>query len=143
MGKLVLEKISVTLMSGPRDGEILVFPVKDPNVQHPLVLTIGRREGSDIRLNYDSQVSRLHAHLGFDGESFWLEDMGSRNGTFVDEERLEANKRMFIGAGTIFRVGRTWVRLDSLPNDITAAAEPYPTVDDEDGHTRGDDSNDD
>src|SRR5688500_3605514 len=121
MGKLMLEKLSVTMMSGPRDGEILVFPVDNATPQQPLVLTIGRREGLDIRLNYDSQVSRLHAHLGFDGEQFWVEDMGSRNGTFLEEDRLDENVRVPIGAGTLFRIGRTWIRLDPLPNDITAA----------------------
>jgi predicted component of type VI protein secretion system len=119
-----LEKISITMMSGPRDGEILVFPVSDPSPAEPLMLTIGRRDGMDIRLNYDSQVSRLHAHLGFDGIGFWLEDMGSRNGTFVEDERLIEHERLEIGPGTLFRVGRTWLRLDSLPTDITAAAEP-------------------
>lgn len=129
----MLEKISITLMSGPRDGEIMVFPVEEATPQTPLVLTIGRREGSDIRLNYDSQVSRQHAHLGFDGTRFWLEDQGSRNGTFIDEERLNEGDRLVITPSTLFRVGRTWLRLDPLPNDITAAAEPFePVADDED-----------
>ena len=121
----MLDKISVTMMSGPRDGEILVFPVNDISPSQPLVLTIGRREGSDLRLNYDSQVSRLHAHLGYDGNHFWLEDMGSRNGTFVDDERLSNGDKRTITPDTLFRVGRTWLRLDPLPADITAAAEPF------------------
>jgi pSer/pThr/pTyr-binding forkhead associated (FHA) protein len=124
----VLEKISITMMSGPRDGEILVFQVNYPSHEAPMVLTIGRRDGSDIRLNYDSQVSRLHAHLGFDGKNFWLEDMESRNGTFVKDQRLDPGQRVEIEAGTLFRVGRTWLRLDPLPNDITAAADPFPVV---------------
>jgi hypothetical protein len=124
MAKLMIEKISITLMSGPRDGEILVFPLSHPSPDNPLILTIGRRDGMDIRLNYDSQVSRLHAHLNFDGSDFWLEDMGSRNGTFVEDIRLDDHERVDILPGTIFRVGRTWLRLDPLPTDITAAAEP-------------------
>lgn len=122
----MLDKISITVMSGPRDGEIMVFPVEAATPDEPRVLTIGRREGCDIRLNYDSQVSRLHAHLGYNGLSFWLEDMGSRNGTFVEDEPLEANFKKPITTGVLFRVGRTWLRLDPLPNDITAAAEPFP-----------------
>lgn len=137
MVKLILEKISTTLMSGPRDGEILVFPVNHPTPDQPLVLTIGRRDGSDIRLNYDSQVSRLHAHLGYNGDFFWLEDMGSRNGTFIDEERLAEGDRVKIHAGTLFRVGRTWLRLDPLPNDVTASAEPFPIAGDDDNSQPG------
>ena len=121
----MLDKISITMMSGPRDGESLSFAVNRPSLKSPMVLTIGRREGSDIRINYDSQVSRLHAHVGFNGEDFWIEDMGSRNGTFVFDERVKEGDRISAPAGTLFRVGRTWLRLDPLPNDITAAAEPF------------------
>lgn len=127
----MLDKISITMMSGPRDGESLTFPVNYPSPKSPIVLTIGRREGSDIRINYDSQVSRLHAHVGFSGEEFWIEDTGSRNGTFVFDERVKEGDRITVSAGTLFRVGRTWLRLDPLPNDITAAAEPFPTIEDD------------
>lgn len=119
----MLEQITVTLMSGPKDGENLVFPVSGNPKTNPLVLTIGRRDGLDICLNYDSQVSRLHAHLGYNGEHFWIEDTDSRNGTFLDGERISRTERTYIDPGTIFRVGRTWIRLDPLPSDITAASE--------------------
>jgi pSer/pThr/pTyr-binding forkhead associated (FHA) protein len=127
----VLEKFSITMMSGPRDGEIMVFPVEDVSVDDPLILTVGRRDGSDIRLNYDSQVSRLHAHVSYDGQSFWIEDMGSRNGTFIEDDQLDSGEKRNIVTGTLFRVGRTWLRLDPLPNDITAAAEPFPVIKDD------------
>lgn len=119
----MLEQITITFMSGPKDGDSLTFAVPERIQEVPMVLTIGRREGSDICLSYDSQVSRLHAHLGFDGARFWLEDTDSRNGTFLDGERLPKNQRASLHPGTIFRVGRTWLRLDPLPSDITAAAE--------------------
>lgn len=128
----MLDKFSITMMSGPRDGEIMVFPVEDASTESPLILTVGRRDGSDIRLNYDSQVSRLHAHIGYDGNAFWIEDMGSRNGTFIEDESLDSGEKRNIVTGTLFRVGRTWLRLDPLPNDITASAEPFPVIEDDD-----------
>ncbi len=128
----MLDKFSITMMSGPRDGEIMVFPVEDVSTEAPLILTVGRRDGSDIRLNYDSQVSRLHAHIGYDGTVFWIEDMGSRNGTFIEDEALDTGEKRNIVTGTLFRVGRTWLRLDPLPNDITASAEPFPVIEDDD-----------
>lgn len=121
---LIIDQISITFMSGPKDGEVLVFPIPEDFEEVPLVLTIGRREGTDVCLSYDNQVSRLHAHLGFDGDTFWLEDTESRNGTFIDGERINPNQRITIEPGSLFRVGRTWLRLDPLPSDITAAAEP-------------------
>jgi hypothetical protein len=108
----MFRQITITLMSGPRDGSLLAFPLAGDFPATPLVLTIGRREGLDISLEYDSQVSRLHAHLIFDGEQFWLEDTGSRNGTFIGDERLPANERHALTPDGLFRIGRTWMRLD-------------------------------
>lgn len=126
-GKL-LNQFSITFMSGPRDGDCLTF---DLRLMSPLLLTIGRREDADIDLSYDNQVSRLHAHLGCDGNEFWLEDMDSRNGTFVDEERLPPSEKTPIEPGTLFKIGRTWLRLDPLPSDITSPVPPVnPPSDD-------------
>jgi pSer/pThr/pTyr-binding forkhead associated (FHA) protein len=111
-------RISITLMSGPRDGEVIQFNIPKDQPE----ITFGRRENCDVCLNYDSQVSRLHARITYDEESFWLEDLGSRNGTYIGEGALE--DRVEIMPGTVFRVGRTWIQLDPLPSDETQAAEP-------------------
>ena len=116
------KKISITYMSGPLDGRILRF--EQPEVGEELVLNIGRRDGCDIHLAYDNQVSRLHARLGCtslavsasDSVSdpyllnFWLEDTGSRNGTFIEKEPVVG--RANLRPGSLFRIGRTWLRLD-------------------------------
>jgi pSer/pThr/pTyr-binding forkhead associated (FHA) protein len=112
--------ISVTLMSGPRDGEVLRFDINPEDAE--IILTIGRRDTCDICLNYDSQVSRLHAQIRYDGEGFWLEDLDSRNGTFLNGKRVE--NRSPITPGTLFRVGRTSLRLDPLPPDETQTSRP-------------------
>jgi pSer/pThr/pTyr-binding forkhead associated (FHA) protein len=126
----MLRQLSLTFMSGPRDGQLLTFPLPADLPKTLLVLTIGRRDGLDVSLPYDSQVSRLHAHLVYDGEQFWLEDTGSRNGTFIGETRIPDGDRMQLEPGALFRIGRTWLRLDPLPTDVTAPAEP---VDPDDG----------
>ncbi len=127
------KQISITFMSGPRDGDQVVVDIDEEQLTPPLIIAIGRREDLDICLNYDNQVSRLHAHLNFDGEHFWLEDLGSRNGTFLNEEQLTASEKYTIEPGTIFKVGRTWLRLDPQPSDVTAPAKPIdPPSDDED-----------
>ena len=59
--------------------------------QHPLVgdeLTIGRAEDNDMVLD-SSQVSRHHARLTWDDSTYVVEDLGSKNGTWVNERRLE------------------------------------------------------
>jgi predicted component of type VI protein secretion system len=117
---MVPMRVSVTMMSGPHDGETLHF---EPDISGGgFRLMLGRRENCDISLSFDSQVSRLHAELVFQDDQFWLEDLDSRNGTYVDNERVDS--RVGIDPGTIFRVGRTWLRLDALPPDETQTAKP-------------------
>ena len=126
MGNSVLsdKKLSVTYMSGPLDGKIMRFD--QPEIGDEQVLTIGRREGCDIALPFDNQVSRLHARLGcaslpITGNeavsnpfllTFWLEDARSRNGTFVEREKDAIRGKYNLRPGTLFRIGRTWLRLD-------------------------------
>lgn len=117
-------EISVTYMSGPLDGKTLHFEQPDPGDE--LVLTIGRREACDVPLHSDSQASRLHARLFVTAQmvtssesvpdafvlSFWLDDMQSRNGTFLEHEREQIRGRVSVRPGMLFRVGRTWLRVD-------------------------------
>jgi pSer/pThr/pTyr-binding forkhead associated (FHA) protein len=117
-------EISITFMSGPLDGKTLRF--EQPDVGDELTLNIGRREGCDIHLPFDNQISRLHARIGISSApvtasdsvtepyvlSFWLEDMRSRNGTFMEREKEPLRGRSSLRPGTLFRVGRTWLRLD-------------------------------
>ncbi len=105
-------RIAVTYMSGPQDGKSLEWDF--PEGDGEMALTIGRRENCDISLDYDSQVSRLHARLLYmpQTQTFFLEDAGSRNGTFIGGEKLTG--RIPLKPGTLFRIGRTWLRLDPL-----------------------------
>ena len=52
-------------------------------------LTIGRDEGTDIRMNVNA-VSRVHAEVGWENDAWVLRDRGSRNGTLVDGRRITA-----------------------------------------------------
>jgi type II secretory pathway predicted ATPase ExeA len=53
--------------------------------------TIGRHEDSDIRLANRS-VSRHHAQLSMIGEKVFLMDLGSRNGTCVNGQRIRVSQ---------------------------------------------------
>lgn len=48
---------------------------------------IGRDPGNDIVVN-DAEISRKHARVVEQGDSYIIEDLGSTNGTFVDGQRL-------------------------------------------------------
>jgi pSer/pThr/pTyr-binding forkhead associated (FHA) protein len=69
-------------------------------------LTIGRSEVNDVALPWDARVSRTHAALERLGADWTVVDDGlSRNGTWVNGERVTARRRL--GDGDVVRVGAT------------------------------------
>jgi len=58
-------------------------------------LSIGRADGSDVPLAWDTEVSRAHAILERVGATWTIVDDGlSRNGSFVNGERVHARRRL-------------------------------------------------
>jgi len=58
-------------------------------------LTVGRSEAADISLEFDPEVSRVHAELERLGEDWTVADDGlSRNGSFVNGERVVGRRRL-------------------------------------------------
>ncbi len=71
-------------------------------------LWVGRREAADIRLDFDEEVSGLHAQLEIVGEDCTVVDDGlSRNGSFVNGERVRGRK--LLRDGDVLRFGRSLV----------------------------------
>jgi hypothetical protein len=70
--------------------------------------SVGRLPSSDLALDWDDQVSRLHARFDRVDDAWVLVDDGvSSNGTFVNDERLMGSRRL--GDGDILRFGATTV----------------------------------
>jgi pSer/pThr/pTyr-binding forkhead associated (FHA) protein len=57
-------------------------------------LTVGRGGGCGIVLPDDHFVSTVHARLFRRGDDVYVEDLGSRNGTFVNGETVAAPTRL-------------------------------------------------
>ena len=53
---------------------------------------MGRAALNDVVLE-EPGVSRQHAGIRGDAEGYWIADLGSRNGTYVNSERLGADPR--------------------------------------------------
>ncbi|HZC13027.1 MAG TPA: AAA family ATPase, partial [Thermoleophilaceae bacterium] len=70
-------------------------------------ITIGRRPDNDIALSWDSEVSRRHAHLLHTAEGWALVDDESRNGSYLNGERI--TRRGPLRDGDVFRFGDTVV----------------------------------
>jgi pSer/pThr/pTyr-binding forkhead associated (FHA) protein len=69
-------------------------------------VTVGRAPQTDMRIDWDTEVSRLHAELSRIGENWTVSDDGlSRNGTHVNGERL-VGKRLLQDRDVV-RFGKT------------------------------------
>lgn len=83
--------------------------------QHELMLTpdqprvtIGRSPQADLSLSWDVEVSRLHATAEYLGAHWTIVDDGlSRNGTFVNGDRLVGRHRL--APGDVIRMGTSRV----------------------------------
>ncbi len=77
-------------------GTALMVGVRGPNRGARFLLdldvvTVGRHPDSDIFLD-DITVSRRHAEFRREGNGFWVHDVGSLNGTYVNGERADAQR---------------------------------------------------
>lgn len=65
-----------------RFGVEKLFPLEKP------LFTIGRKAENDLQLLSDT-VSRQHAEIVYEDGTYFLVDIGSKRGTFVNEQRIE------------------------------------------------------
>lgn len=65
--------------------------------------TLGRTAQADVRLEGDDKVSRLHAVLERLDGGWRISDLGSRNGTFINDDRL--HDPVALRPGDVLRVG--------------------------------------
>jgi pSer/pThr/pTyr-binding forkhead associated (FHA) protein len=89
-------------------------------------LWVGRGEAAGLRIEWDEEVSALHAQIEVvAGECTLLDDGLSRNGSFVGSERVHGRKRL--RDGDTMRFGRTTVRFrrpgESAPEATVVASE--------------------
>ena len=83
-------------------------------------LLIGREAPEEAgRLGVDPEISRRHARVSraADGQ-LTIEDLGSANGTFVNDERIDAPRTLEVG--DVVQVGRTVLGV----TDSSGAGEP-------------------
>ena len=71
---------------------------------------VGRNAGTGIRLDDDEFASSQHARIEPRQDGVWVEDLNSTNGTFVNGERITAER---LNPGDVVRVGQTELRLES------------------------------
>ncbi len=67
-------------------------------------IIIGRSSKADIQIDQDS-VSRNHAKIVSDGRTVKIEDLGSTNGTYVNDEQVKGD--LSLRNGDLVKIGRT------------------------------------
>jgi len=89
--------------------------------------SVGRRPPADLLLDWDERVSRLHARFERVGDDWEVFDDGlSRNGTFLNEERLSGRCRL--KDGDTLRFGTTTVTFRSPELEQPSTADAAQTA---------------
>jgi phosphoserine phosphatase RsbU/P len=96
-------------------------------------ITIGRSARNDLCLE-DPFASRLHAEVRKKGDSFWLSDLGSANGTLLNDVRMTAPA--LLRDGDVIRIGETEIEFNDRADtsrakgrtQILLADTPHPSA---------------
>ena len=97
----VAPAVTTVVVHGPDGGRPQTFRLAGS-------MAVGRAPECDIRLE-DTYVSQEHARIFGKGDKLFVEDLGSTNGTFVNDQRLAAPAQ--VEPGDKIRVGTTVLEL--------------------------------
>ena len=98
------------------DASAILVAVMDPQKGATFPLQgsetfIGRSSSNDIVFD-DPLVSGQHVRISYDGGSFWIEDLGSTNGTTVNGEEISA--KTALKDGYLIKIGGILVKFSTL-----------------------------
>ena len=104
-------RVIITVMSGAEDGKVFELD------KFPVML--GRHPGDDVCLPYDTRVSRQHARITQEGNSYFIADVGpqgkgSTNGTYLNEKKITTKTP--VSSGDILLLGTIWLKFDKQEN---------------------------
>src|SRR6266699_2677976 len=85
-------------------------------------ITVGRLSSNQLMVN-DPKASSRHATISAAGQGYRITDLGSTNGTFVNEQRLSPNAPFTLNPGERIRVGDT-----TFTYEVAGAAPIAPTI---------------
>ncbi len=107
------ERTRVTRLAEPapsvvRPGGACIVVIYGPELGKRIELgaasfQMGRSAKNDLFIDQES-ISRNHARITFDGRSHWVQDLGSTNGTFLNDEQVTENA---LRDGDQIRIGQT------------------------------------
>ena len=90
-----------------RPGSLQIISPKEKPWRYSLdkdEINIGRNPGNDLVIDHPT-ISRNHARLYFENGRWWIEDLVSRNGTFVNHNQIPHRTPVEIQSGVSLRLG--------------------------------------
>ncbi len=96
--------VCLNSMTGKTRGMLLyqgAEPYEDICVTKKMT-RIGYGPDADIQIQADT-ISQLHARIDHDGENYYIEDLNSTNGTFVNDEPLAYKERRKLNSNDMIR----------------------------------------
>lgn len=86
----------------------------------PRPFTIGRSSEADLQI-VDERISRIHCGVRAEGDAYIIKDLGSTNGTWVNDRRIQEVRLRF---GDTIRVGHTVIAFESQPRQQATSKLP-------------------
>jgi len=81
-------------------------------------IIVGRQPGSDLHLD-DGTISARHARLTYQRGQWWVEDLRSKNGVFLNQERIRS--QMVLASGDQLRFGGVALQVEAASSGAPAA----------------------
>ena len=114
-----MDSYEIKILSGDLAGKVM------PLGQGSFIL--GRSPDTNIPIPNDPKVSSRHCELTIHADGAYVQDLQSRNGTYVNNERI--SKRVAIQAGEIIRVGSTNLEFSIAPTSSVDHRDPFAAAD--------------
>lgn len=92
----------IFIVSGPEKGRCIPFEAD--------TVVLGRAPGNDIQMK-DKSISRRHLRIERRGDRYFIRDLGSKNGTFIEGARIEPETEYAVPEGMPIAVGKTFMSI--------------------------------
>ncbi len=102
-----------SLSAGDEASRVLALKLKDRSYFITKSFTIGRYTRSEIPLPRDVLISRRHARIEYEQGLYHIQDLHSKNGTYLNGEPLVGGQKYLLSFGDTVTIGKTVITVSS------------------------------